>query len=118
LAGIGELILFTVGLVLLILEVFVIPGFGIAGISGIVLIVASLFLSLVGRLPHPGDLETALLSMGGALAFAITGGFLAVKFLPRTTMYRRLVLDAAENAREGYLSSETNSDLAGKREQP
>lgn len=115
LAGIGELILFTVGLVLLILEVFVIPGFGIAGISGIVLIVASLFLSLVGRLPHPGDLETALLSMGGALAIAITGGFLAVKFLPRTTMYRKLVLDAEENTHEGYLSSETNSNLAGKR---
>ena len=40
-------ILFVVGLILIGLEIFVIPGFGIAGISGIVLVVVSLALSIV-----------------------------------------------------------------------
>ena len=40
-----EIILFGVGLILLLLEIFVIPGFGVAGILGIVCIVASLALS-------------------------------------------------------------------------
>ena len=42
-----EILLFVAGIVLVILEIFVIPGFGVAGISGIALIVAGLTLSLV-----------------------------------------------------------------------
>ena len=47
LAAHWEILLFIAGLVLLMLEFFVIPGFGVAGVSGIVLIVASLILTLV-----------------------------------------------------------------------
>src|SRR5512146_1816021 len=46
LASIMDILLFVVGLVLLALEIFVIPGFGIAGIAGIILIFVSIFLSL------------------------------------------------------------------------
>ncbi len=42
-----ELVIFVIGLVLVALEIFVIPGFGVAGISGIVLVIAGLALSLV-----------------------------------------------------------------------
>lgn len=45
-----EIILFVVGLILIAFEVFVIPGFGVAGISGITLTIAGLFLSLVGNI--------------------------------------------------------------------
>ena len=41
-AGYWEIIAFVVGVVLLLLEIFVIPGFGVAGISGIVLIIVAL----------------------------------------------------------------------------
>ncbi len=44
-----EILLFIGGVGLVALEVFVIPGFGVAGVSGIVLIVAGLTLSLVGN---------------------------------------------------------------------
>jgi membrane-bound serine protease (ClpP class) len=47
LAEYWEILLFVVGLILIGLEIFVIPGFGIAGISGIVLVVVSLALSIV-----------------------------------------------------------------------
>lgn len=44
-----EILIFVVGLILIAFEVFVIPGFGVAGISGITLVVLGLFLSLVGN---------------------------------------------------------------------
>lgn len=44
-----EIIIFVIGLILIAFEIFVIPGFGVAGISGIILTVAGLFLSLVGN---------------------------------------------------------------------
>jgi len=40
-----EIILFVVGLILLLLEIFVIPGFGVTGILGIVCVVGSLVLA-------------------------------------------------------------------------
>ena len=42
-----EILVFLAGLILLMLEFFVIPGFGVAGVSGIVLIFASLILTMV-----------------------------------------------------------------------
>ena len=51
LASIIEILMFVVGLGLILLEVFVIPGFGVAGISGIILVIVSLFLSMLGADP-------------------------------------------------------------------
>lgn len=48
LAGWGEVIGFATGVVLLAAELFIIPGFGIAGVLGITLIAASLVLALLG----------------------------------------------------------------------
>jgi membrane-bound serine protease (ClpP class) len=42
-----ELILFVIGLILILLEIFVIPGFGVAGISGILLMVLGLTFAMV-----------------------------------------------------------------------
>ena len=44
--GPAEILMFLIGVVLLLLEVFLIPGFGVAGIAGIVFILASLIFSL------------------------------------------------------------------------
>lgn len=50
-----EIIIFVVGLILIAFEIFVIPGFGVAGISGIILATAGLFLSLVGNVGFDFD---------------------------------------------------------------
>lgn len=42
-----EIIVFVLGIILVALEVFVIPGFGVAGISGIILVIVGLSLSMV-----------------------------------------------------------------------
>ena len=47
LAASWEILLFVVGLVLIALEVFVIPGFGVAGISGIVAVVLALAFAMI-----------------------------------------------------------------------
>lgn len=47
LAEYWEILLFVAGLILIALEIFVIPGFGVAGISGIVIVIVSLALAMV-----------------------------------------------------------------------
>jgi len=44
-----EIIVFILGIILLLLEIFVIPGFGVSGISGIILVVAGLFFAMINN---------------------------------------------------------------------
>ena len=54
LASYTELLFFLIGFLLLGIEVFVLPGFGVAGITGLVVVVAGLVLSFQGFvLPDP-----------------------------------------------------------------
>lgn len=68
-----EILLFIAGLVLLGLEIFVIPGFGIAGISGLVLLFTALVLSTINNNifdfspANPEDIRSALLKVVLAL---------------------------------------------------
>lgn len=45
-----EVLLFVLGLILIVFEIFVIPGFGVTGISGIILVFTGLILALVGNI--------------------------------------------------------------------
>lgn len=56
-----EIIAFILGVILLLLEIFVIPGFGIAGISGILLIILSLVFAGIDQISFdfPGDFAIA-----------------------------------------------------------
>jgi membrane-bound serine protease (ClpP class) len=49
LAANWEILLFLAGIILLAVEIFVLPGFGVAGVSGIILMLFSLISSLVGN---------------------------------------------------------------------
>lgn len=44
-----EIIAFVLGVILMLVEIFVIPGFGITGILGIIFIFASLFFAMIGN---------------------------------------------------------------------
>src|SRR5690606_31501641 len=72
LAAHWEILLFIIGIALIALEIFVIPGFGVAGISGIVMAVTGLTLSLLDNVVFDfsgvGDgefLEALLIVLGG-----------------------------------------------------
>ena len=115
LASIIEILMFVGGLILLLLEIFVIPGFGIAGISGLILIIASLFLSLVGPNPslEPGIISRAIIQLTVALLFALIFIFLLVRFLPKSNIFKKFILSEEEKAHAGYTSRTTLSDLLG-----
>jgi membrane-bound serine protease (ClpP class) len=107
LAGWEELILFAAGTILLGLEVFAFPGFGFLGVAGIGCILASLFLSLVGRLPQLADLSRAAYILCGAILVTVLGGVLLFRFLPRTPLFGWIALDAALRPGEGYAPGKT-----------
>jgi membrane-bound serine protease (ClpP class) len=93
LAGWGELLLALGGVALLLLEFFVIPGFGFAGIFGILALVAALVMSVVGSGATP---EFFMLAAGRillSLLAALAASFLLLRFMPRTPFGRRLILD-------------------------
>ncbi len=116
LASALEIIMFVIGLGLLLAEIFVIPGFGVAGISGIILIFLSIFLSLLGSKPFI-DMERvsiAIIQISGAILVALIGIFLLAKYLPKSTIFNKLVLGQSEKADEGFVSFPTISELIGK----
>jgi membrane-bound serine protease (ClpP class) len=102
-----ELILFVLGLVLLILEIFVIPGFGVAGISGIVLIVASLVLSMQGFIVPSFEwqkdlFKRNLLVVGvGVVSSFVVFGILAYA-LPQLRLFSHLTLGTVQTVESGY----------------
>jgi membrane-bound serine protease (ClpP class) len=94
LAGWEELLLALAGLLLLALELFVIPGFGVAGVLGIAALLGALVLSMTGA----GDTAAAIVAASWrvvvALLVALLAGGVLLRFLPRLPVARRLVLDA------------------------
>ena len=115
LASIIEILLFVAGIVLIALEIFVIPGFGITGISGIILVIASLFLSLTGGLEFfdYNIIGTAIIQLAVALSGAFVLILILAKFLPKSNAFKRLVLAEEENAEKGFVSYPSAKELIG-----
>ena len=92
-----EVLMFLSGLVLLILEIFIIPGFGIAGIAGIGLIVISLVFSLQDFYWPKFDWQWAITRRNlGVVGIGILGSIFMVGIImalvPRASLFERLVL--------------------------
>ena len=96
------ILLFVLGLILLGLEIFVIPGFGVTGISGVLLIVVSLALVTLEKIPATNsdwfDLGTKVLLFGGSLVGAFVGAMIIAWFLPNIPYASRLVLTPPTDA--------------------
>ncbi|MBU4562439.1 ATP-dependent Clp protease proteolytic subunit [bacterium] len=95
LAGFETIILFVIGLLLLLAEIFFIPGFGLAGISGIAAILASIFLTF-------GNIIQATYSILIALGISVIGFFLLIKYIPSTRTWRKFVLSTEQKKELGY----------------
>ncbi len=91
------LLLFVMGLVLVGLEIFVLPGFGVCGISGVLFMLAGLGLVTLERVPQNTSewvgfgvrMSTYLFAMMGAMVIA----FLIAKFLPQVPYANRMMLN-------------------------
>lgn len=113
LAGWEEVLLLGLGLIALGLEVFVLPGFGVAGVLGIVLISASMLLALVGNTPTVAD----FLQAGAVLAasLVVTGAVLFgwLRHLPNSERWGGLFLKTSSNVGEGFISALPRPELVG-----
>jgi membrane-bound serine protease (ClpP class) len=105
LAGWEELLLVAVGVLLLALEVFVIPGVTVAGIAGVVALVAGLGMTLVGAGATVSVIITALGQVAISILLAMAGAFAFVRALPSLPFGSRLVLATDMTADRGYVSS-------------
>jgi len=120
LAGLEEVILFVLGAALLAVEVFVIPGFGLLGVAGLVLMLWALLSAMIRHVPgEPRHFDWALLQgpvfkLALALVLLLPAAWLAGRWLPRTGFYRRLVLEHSTAAQDGYRAlAEDTAALVG-----
>ncbi len=116
LANIVEILLFITGTGLLILEIFVIPGFGVAGIGGILLMIAGLYLSLIGHFKHVTSADFSSAAGYLSLSFIITFvGIVAIlKLFPKTPFWRRISLEESQERDKGYIAARDYSQYLGK----
>jgi membrane-bound serine protease (ClpP class) len=129
-AGPFEVVFFLIGVALLAVEAFVIPGFGVAGISGIILVAVSLVLSFLpsAELSAPGlpdvpfpyeRLHLAIFTVVLAGLAATVAIVVAARFIPHIPLFKHLVLEApGAGALSGALApvaADALSEYVGKR---
>lgn len=103
-SGLGLAILFMTGILLLFLEIFVIPGFGIAGAGGIIAMITSIFFVFPTT-------EIALTVIAVVLLFSIIGGIIVFKFFGSDKFLKNIALEKTE---KGYVAQTKKSDLLNK----
>ena len=96
-AGWLEVLLFLAGVCCILLEVFVIPGFGIFGLGGGALVLASVVLaSQTFVIPHEdyqfAQLRNSLLIIAGTGGGILAAGYFLQKWLPHTPYANRMIL--------------------------
>ncbi len=99
LAGWEDVALVLLGIGLIAVELFVLPGFGIPGILGLAAIGAGLFWAMVGRdIRTPEETEQALLVVSVALGGLVLTTFAIFFIVPRSRTLGRLVLHSTASS--------------------
>ncbi|MGQ1947177.1 NfeD family protein [Geofilum sp. OHC36d9] len=123
LAANWEIIIFVIGIALIALEVFVIPGFGVAGVSGIILTITGLTLALVKNVAFNFEnvdnsdfveaLLTVFLGMSGGIILTI---YLSNKLITAEKgVFSKIALKTSQDVNLGYIAVDnTLSALIGK----
>ena len=115
-----EIIAFVFGIILIGLEVFVIPGFGIAGIAGIAITFGSLVLMMLNNnlfdfeFVETEDIIVATsVALGGLLGGVIVFIFGSSK-LTNTKAFQRMALTETQQSAEGYSVNVNKERMKGK----
>lgn len=116
LAGLEDVLIVGAGLVLLGIEAFVVPGFGIFGVAGIVAILAGLYMSLLGNIPTMPDFTRAAWVLTSSMLLLIGSAWALIRTLPSSSRLAEsgIFLLAKTASATGYESAEVRSDLVGK----
>ncbi|WP_321996518.1 NfeD family protein [Draconibacterium orientale] len=119
-----EIALFIVGLILIAVEIFVIPGFGVAGALGIVFVFVGLVLSLIDNVNF--DFEGVQMEgVGKAIATVVIGifsGFVLALYLGKRMFtaehgwFKNFALNTVQHVNDGFVSVNTTLfELKGKK---
>ncbi len=107
-----EIVMFIVGVILIAVEIFAIPGFGVPGILGIIFIVAGLTLSMTGNIgfDFTGIEVTGLVKSFFIVIIAMFASILLSFYFGRkvltTTTFGHLALDSVQEKDQGFTSSD------------
>ena len=107
LAGWEEIALFVFGLVLLAVEFFLFPGHFVSAALGTIAVLAALVLAMTGRLPSEpivptwGQVQIPLAKVFGARSAQCSAPALLARWLPKSTLFRKMELSAATSTAEG-----------------
>lgn len=106
-----EILLVIVGVILLGVEIFVVPGFGVTGISGISLIAGGLILSLLNNVGFDfsftpqGDILKAVVSVMTGMLLGLVVIFALGAKLASSKRFQKMVLADAMQSSAGYVSN-------------
>lgn len=122
LASHWEIIVFIVGVILLLVEIFALPGFGVAGITGIILMVGSLSFAMVesfgtsqGMQIDLSPLIKAFFTVIIAVFLAIAGSIYLSRKLLTSNRLGHLALQHVQDAGEGYTTAAADyTEMIGK----
>ena len=107
LAGQEELLVFLLGLCLVIIEVFFVPGFLVPGILGMLMMIGAIFWAMVDVWPNsdfvwtPESFRDPAVEFMQAIALALVVCFVLSRILPKTSLWNRLVLSATVGGHGG-----------------
>lgn len=121
LASNWEILIFAVGVILLLVEIFVIPGFGVAGVTGITLIIAGLSFAMVDNMGS-GLFNVSLIELTKSFFIVIIAVFASMAgslFLSQklftTNRFGHLALDTVQDKADGFTSAtQAYTDVIGK----
>lgn len=116
-ASIMDILIFLIGVILLIVEIFVIPGFGVFGIAGIIMIVAGLFMGLISDFPliETSLLSIAIIQLAGSFVLSTIVIYFLAKTLPKTAMWNKLILEKGIKEKSGYAARKEYKELIGEK---
>jgi len=115
LAGWEEVLLLGLGLIALAVEAFILPGFGVAGVVGIVAVVGAMALAMISAHPTAGDIAQALAVLGASLFITAAVTYAWLRHLPNSGRFSGLLLKGAGHRSEGFTTAPSRPELVGQR---
>lgn len=95
------MLLFLLGITALIMEIFILPGFGVAGVAGIILIAWGVLLLAV-------DFTQATMALVLALAATLVVFFLGWRLFNRLNLWQMLTLRTKQYREAGYVAPQAD----------
>ncbi len=113
-----EILVFILGLILLAVEIFALPGFGVAGIAGIIMMVSGLTMAMVDNLVFDGgDIPLAINTVMKALMIVILSVLFAVvasiyfgRKLITSKAFPGIALTETQQKEDGFTSADLSEN--------